>query len=99
MIHSLHRWRCCSSGRTPTRQANGEWSAQARCHPLRIRASLSAPERLARPHVFVILVDGLRRQVIEPDSREAQWAPFLSGLARQAEQNGAPGVMHGRHLR
>lgn len=44
-----------------------------------------APDRLARPHAFLFLVDGLRRQVIEPGAQERTWAPFLAGLAAEAE--------------
>lgn len=44
-----------------------------------------APSRVSKPHVFLFLVDGLRRQVSEPGSKEAAVAPFLASLAQKSE--------------
>jgi hypothetical protein len=44
-----------------------------------------APSRVSKPHVFFLLVDGLRQQVLESGSQEASFAPFLSHLAKKAE--------------
>jgi|GEM_PF-5758731 len=56
------------------------WSAP------RTRAPV-APAALERPHVFLFLVDGLRRQVLDANARESLDAPFLAQLASSAEMS------------
>jgi hypothetical protein len=60
--------------------------------PLPLRKAPWPPDRIAKPHVFLIWIDGLRPQMLSPANHEREWMPFLSQKSEEAEFRGVYSV-------